>query len=104
MFIFYCILIPVTISGISTYITDKNKLIISFVIIIFVGRIIPSNNIFNHIIPWNILREFSQIETGAGGNNLAHSLFSIGNALVIALVIGLTSYFLGRNKIRRINL
>ena len=35
MYIFYCVLIPVTISGISTYITDKNKLIISSVIVIF---------------------------------------------------------------------
>lgn len=104
MFLFYCILIPVTISGISTYITEKNKLIISFVIIVFIGRIIPNNNIFNHIIPWNILREFSQIETGAGGNNLEQSLLSIGNALVVTLIIGLICYFLGKSRIRRINL
>lgn len=43
MFLFYCVLIPVSISGISTYITDKNKLMISFVSIIFIGRIIPGN-------------------------------------------------------------
>lgn len=104
MFLFYCILIPVAISGISTYITDKNKLIISFVIVIFIGRIIPSNTIFNYIIPWNILRKFSQIETGAGGNNLGQSLFSIGNSLLVTLVVGLTCYFLGKNRIRRINL
>ena len=44
MFLFYCILIPLIINGISTYITDKNKLIISFIIVIFIGRIFPSNN------------------------------------------------------------
>lgn len=104
MFLFYCILIPVAVSGISTYITNKNKLIISFIIIIFIGRIIPSNPVFNHVIPWNILREFSQIETGVGGNNLWQSLFSIGNALLITLVIGLFCYFLGKSRIRRINL
>jgi hypothetical protein len=104
MFLFYCILIPMAISGISTYVTDKNKLIISFVIVIFVGRIIPGNDVSNHIVPWNILKEFSQIETGAGGNNLGQSLLSIGNSLLVTLVIGVTCYWLGRNRIRRINL
>lgn len=104
MFLFYCILIPLIINGISTFITDKNKLIISFVIIIFIGRIIPSNNFLNHIVPWNILREFSQIETGYGGNNLYHSLLSVGNSMLVTSVIGLTCYFIGKSRIRRINL
>lgn len=77
---------------------------ISFVFIIFIGRIIPGNRIFNHIIPWNILREFSQIETGIGGNNLGQSFVSEGNSLLVTLVLGLTCYFLGKIRIRRINL
>ena len=104
MFLFYCVLIPLIINGVSAYIINKNKLIISFVIVIFIGRIIPNNGIFRYIIPWNILREFSKIETGFGGNSLYHSLFSLGNSILVTLVIGLTCYFLGKNKICRINL
>ena len=104
MFLFYCILIPLIINGMSTYITDKNKLIISFIIVIFIGRIFPSNNFFNRIVPWNILREFSQIETGAGGNNLFQSLFSLGNCILVVLLIGLICYLIGKRRIQRINL
>ena len=104
MFLFYCILIPLIINGISTYITDKNKLIISFIIVIFIGRIFPSNNFFNRIVPWNILREFSQIKTGAGGNNLFQSLFSLGNCILVVLLIGLICYLIGKRRIQRINL
>lgn len=104
MFLFYCILIPMIIGAMCTYITDKNKLIISFVIVIFIERMIPGDYISNHIIPWNILKIFSQIETGIGGNSLEYSLLSIGNALVVVLLVGVMFYSLGKKRICKMNL
>jgi hypothetical protein len=104
MVMFFCILIPLIINGISPYIVDKNKLIISFVIIIFMERIIPSGTVFDFIVPWNILRKFSQIETGAGGNDIGKTLFSVGNSILVTLIIGFVFYFIGKRKLCKMNL
>ncbi len=104
MFLAYCILIPLAANGISTYITGKNRTAILFLVLVFIGRMFPSNPVFNHIVPFNILGVSWQMGTGTGGYDLWQSLLSLGNMILVTLVIGLFCYFLGKIRICRLNL
>lgn len=101
--IFYCVLIPFIVNGLGMYVKGKSKLILSFIIVIFISRMISSEGIWKVILPWNILKEFSIIETGFGGNDIRWSCISLLNAILITLILGGVCYFAGKCKLKKSN-
>lgn len=102
-FIFYCVLIPLMINGIGSFVKGKSKLILSFISVIFMSRMISSEGIFRVILPWNILKEFSIIETGFGGNDIRWSCISLFHAVLVTLVLGGICYLAGKYKLKKSN-
>lgn len=100
---FYCILIPLIINGIGMFVKGKSKLILLFISTIFISRMIPAEGIWKVLLPWNILKEFSRMETGFGGNNLRWSLLSLCNAVLLTVILGGICYFAGIHKLKRSN-
>lgn len=100
---FYCVLIPLIINGVGVFIKGKSKLILSFISAIFIGRMIPAEGIWKVLLPWNILKEFSRMETGVGGNNIKWSLLSLCNAVLITIILGGICYFTGKYKLKKSN-
>ena len=103
-YVFYCLLIPLIINGLSTIIMGNSKIIILFIIIIFMTRMFPGNGFTNHIMPWNILRQMSIIDTTSGGNDLRMSVLSLANVIVISGCLGSVFYCLGKKSIKKMNL
>ena len=64
----------------------------------------PGNGFTNHIMPWNILKQMSIIETTSGGNDLRMSVLSLANVIVISGCLGSIFYCLGKKSIKKINL
>ena len=103
-YVFYCLLIPLIINGLSIIIIGNSKIIILFIIIIFMTRMFPSNDFINHFIPWNILKQMSIIDTTSGGNDLRMSILSLTNVIVISGCLGSVFYCLGKKSIKKMNL
>ena len=103
-YVFYCLLIPLIINGLSIIIMGNSKIIILFIIIIFMTRMFPSNDFINHFIPWNILKQMSIIDTTSGGNDLRMSILSLINVIVISGCLGSVFYCLGKKSIKKMNL
>jgi|GEM_PF-1312369 len=103
-YVFYCLLIPLIINGISIIITGNSKIIILFIIIIFMTRMFPDNGLTSHLMPWNILKQMSIIDTTSGGNDLRMSVLSLTNVIVISGCIGCAFYFVGKKAIKKKNL
>ena len=103
-YVFYCLLIPLIINGLSIIIIGNSKIIILFIIIIFMTRMFPSNDFINHFIPWNILKQMSIIDTTSGGNDLRMSVLSLINVIVISGCLGSVFYCLGKKFIKKMNL
>lgn len=102
VYVFYCLLLPFIINGLSLIITSNSKIMILFIIIIFMTRMLPSNVFTSHVMPWNILKQMSITDTTPGGNDLTMSFFNLLNAGIISCCIGSVFYQIGKVRIRKI--